>query len=204
VRYHNEKQILANAASVYSPKVNAEVGELYAVFPYHLYGVGLPDLDIAQQTYPYRTIRVDDVGCRNPGWAKGHLRGGWRQEVVMAALLGLTDTVKTNVAWHLQRTVPQLRFPGFFQTTYDGIPDVQHGGMGAVALQKMILQEVDNKIIIAPAWPDDWNCEFRLYAKKRTIVEGKIVNGRVEDLNVFPVSRKKDVFIGQDMKPAFQ
>ena len=204
VRYHNEKQILANAASVYSPKVNAEVGELYAVFPYHLYGVGLPDLDIAQQTYPYRTIRVDDVGCRNPGWAKGHLRGGWRQEVVMAALLGLTDTVKTNVAWHLQRTVPQLRFPGFFQTTYDGIPDVQHGGMGAVALQKMILQEVDDKIIIAPAWPDDWNCEFRLYAKKRTIVEGKIVNGRVEDLKVFPVSRKKDVFIGQDMKPAFQ
>jgi hypothetical protein len=204
VRYHKEKQILANAASVYSPKVNSEVSELYAVFPYHLYGVGLPDLEMAQQTYPYRTIRVDDVGCKNPGWAKGHLRGGWRQEVVMAALLGLTDTVKTNVAWHLQRSVPQLRFPGFFQTTYDGIPDVQHGGMGATALQKMILQEVGDKIIIAPAWPGDWNCEFKLYAKKKTIVEGKIVNGLVQDLKVYPESRKKDVYIGQEMKPAFE
>ena len=203
VRYHKGKQILANAGSVYSPKANVEVGELYAVFPYHLYGVGLPDLELAQQTYPYRTIRVDDVGCKNAGWAKGHLRGGWRQEVVMAALSGLTDTAKVEVAWHLQRTIPQLRFPGFFQTTYDAIPDVQHGGMGATALQKMVLQEVGDKIIIAPAWPDDWNCEFKLYAKKKTIVEGKIVNGQVQDLKVYPEARKKDVYIGQDIKPAF-
>jgi hypothetical protein len=76
--------------------------------------------------------------------------------------------------------------------------------MGATALQKMILQEVGDKIIIAPAWPGDWNCEFKLYAKKKTIVEGKIVNGQVQDLKVYPESRKKDVYIGQEMKPAFE
>jgi hypothetical protein len=203
VRYHKRKQILANAASVYSSKVNAEVPELYAVFPYHLYGVGLPDLEMARNTYPFRTIMVDDVGCKNPAWAKGHLRGGWRQEVVMAALLGLTDTVKTNVVWHFQRKVPELRFPGFFQTTYDGVPDVQHGGMAATALQKMILQEPGNKIILVPAWPDDWSCEFKLYAKKKTVIEGKIINGEIQELKVYPESRRKDVFIGQELKPAF-
>lgn len=202
-RERNGKTILSNAEKIYSQKVNAEVSELYAVFPYHLYGVGLPDLEIAQETYKNRTILVDDIGGKNPGWAQGFLRGGWRQEVVMAAMVGLTDSAKKEVSWALHRPVPELRFPGFFQTTYDGVPDVQHASMAATGLQKMLLQNVGNKIILMPAWPDDWSCTFRLYAKNKTIVEGTVENGKLVNILVTPSSREKDVFIGPSLQPAF-
>lgn len=200
LRDRNGKMILANAEKVYSPKVNAEVSELYAVFPYHLYGVGLPELEIAQDTYRNRTILVDDVGGKNPGWAKGHLRGGWRQEAVMAAMVGLTDSAKNEVVWALLRPVPEQRFPGFFKSTYDGVPDVQHASMAATALQKMLLQNVGDKIILMPAWPEDWNCSFKLYAMKNTFIEGKIISGELSDLTVFPENRAKDIFVGQELK----
>ena len=64
----------------------------------------------------------------------------------------------------------------------------------------MLLQNVGNKIILIPTWPEDWNCSFKLYAKKNTIVEGKITNGELSDLTVFPENRAKDVFIGQELK----
>jgi hypothetical protein len=199
LRNRNGKMILANAEKVYSPKVNAEVSELYAVFPYHLYGVGKPELAMAQETYRNRTILVDDVGGKNPGWSPGHLRGGWRQESVMAAMLGLTDSVKKEVVWALYRPVPEQRFPGFFKSTYDGVPDVQHSSMAAIALQRMILQNVDDKIVIMPAWPSDWSCEFKLYAKQNTIVEGTVELGKLVGLKVTPESRKEAVFVGQEL-----
>ena len=118
----------------------------------------------------------------------------------MAAIVGLVDSAKNEVAWSLHRPVPGMRFPGFFQTTYDGVPDVQHASMAATGLQKMLLQNVGNKIILIPTWPEDWNCSFKLYAKKNTIVEGKITNGELSDLTVFPENRAKDVFIGQELK----
>ena len=200
LRERNGKMILANAEKIYSPKVNVEVSELYAVFPYHLYGVGLPDLELAQETYRNRTILVNDVGGKNSNWARGFLRGGWRQESVMAAMLGLTDSAKSEVVWALNRTTPGLRFPGFFNSTYDGVPDVQHSSMSATALQRMILQNVDDKIILLPAWPTDWNCSFKLYAKKNTIVEGEIINGQIINLKVSPKEREKDVSIGYNIK----
>lgn len=193
------KTILANAENVYSPKVNAEVSELYALFPYHLYGVGLPNLEMAQETYRNRTILVDDVGGENPKWSKGFLRGGWRQESVMAAMLGLTDSAKSEVIWAFNRPVPGLRFPGFFESTYDGAPDVQHSSMAATALQRMLLMDVGDRIVLLQAWPNDWNCKFKLYAKKNTTVEGEIINGKIVDLKVTPKEREKDIFIGQDM-----
>jgi hypothetical protein len=199
-RDRNGTTILANAEVIKSPKVNVEVGELYAVFPYHLYGVGKPGLEMAQATYRNRTTLVNDVGGENPGWAPGHLRGGWHPEAIMAAMAGLTDSVKKEVIWALNRPVPEQRFPGFFKSTHDGVPDVQHSSVAATALQRMILQDVDQKIVIMPAWPADWNCKFRLFAKQNTTVEGKITNGKLVELKISPETRKKDVFMGQDLK----
>ena len=197
LREKDGKMILANAQEVYSNKVNVEVSELYAVFPYHLYGVGLPDLEMAQETYRNRTILVDDVGGKNPIWARGSLRGGWRQESVMSAMLGLTDEAKSEVSWALNRRVSGLRYPGFFKSTYDGVPDVQHSSLSATALQRMILQDVGDKIVLLPAWPIEWNCKFKLYAKKNTIVEGEISDGKLINLKVMPQERREDVVIQQ-------
>lgn len=200
-RQREGKTLLANAEIVRDRKVNAEVSELYAVFPYHLYGVGLPDLEVAQDTWHNRTVVVDDVGGPNPGWARGHLRGGWRQEPVMAAMAGMTNVAREEVSWSLGRVAQGMRYPGFFATTYDWVPDVQHGGMAATALQRMLLQEVDDKIILLPAWPKDWDVDFKLYAKKKTVVTGRVEGGRITSLSVTPRSRRHDVVVGQDLKP---
>ncbi len=173
------------------------MSELYAVFPYHLYGVGLPDLKMAQDTWRHRTIAVDDVGGPNPGWSLNRLRGGWRQESVMAAMVGLTDVAQTEVAWAMGRIEPGMRYPGFFATTYDWVPDAQHAGMAATTLQRMLLQEVGRKIILLPAWPENWSADFKLHAKHQTIVEGRVKDGRIVELTVTPKERQKDVIVGQ-------
>jgi hypothetical protein len=199
-RDRNGTTILANAELVKSPKVNVEVAELYAVFPYHIFGVGKPGLEMAQETYRNRTTLVDDVGGKNPGWSPGHIRGGWHPESIMAAMTGLTDSVKKEVIWALHRPVPEQRFPGFFKSTHDGVPDVQHSSVAATALQRMILQDVDNKIVMMPAWPADWNCDFKLFAKQNTVVEGKIIQGKLVELKIDPEIRRKDVYVGQDLE----
>lgn len=196
---YNGKTLLANAEVMNSPKVNVEVAELYSVFPFHIYGVGKPDLELAQVTYQNRSTLLTEGRFKSPGWSKGHLRGGWHPESIMAAMVGLTDSVKKEVIWALHRPVPEQRFPGFFKSTHDGVPDVQHSSVAATALQRMLLQDVDNKIILMPAWPNDWSCTFKLFAKKNTVVEGKIINGNITGLKVVPESRAKDVFIGQEL-----
>jgi hypothetical protein len=59
----------------------------------------------------------------------------------------------------------------------------------------MLLQTTDEKIVLLPTWPKDWNANFKLHAPKNTIVEGKVENGEIIDLIVTPEFRRKDVVI---------
>jgi hypothetical protein len=73
-------------------------------------------------------------------------------------------------------------------------PDIDHGGSAMVGLQDMLMQSGDDgKILLFPAWPKDWDCDFKLHAPHRTVVEGKVVDGRCIGLNVTPEERRKDV-----------
>lgn len=192
---YNGKTLLANAEVIKSPKVNVEVGELYSIFPYHIFGVGKPELELAQRTYQNRSTLIDEGYFKNPDWSSGHLRGGWHPDAIMAAMVGLTDSAKKEVIWALHRPVPEQRFPGFFKSTHDGVPDVQHSSVAATALQRMLLQDVEDKIVLLPAWPKDWNCDFKLFAKQNTIIEGHVKDGKMEYLKVTPKSRRKDLII---------
>jgi hypothetical protein len=75
----------------------------------------------------------------------------------------------------------------------DWAPDHNWGGMGMIGLQEMLMQTFDDRILLLPAWPKDWNVAFRLHAPKQTTVEVKVVNAQVEKLNVSPASRREDV-----------
>jgi hypothetical protein len=59
----------------------------------------------------------------------------------------------------------------------------------------MLLQTNGNKIYLFPAWPKEWDVDFKLHASKNTIVSGKLINGVVQDLVVFPKERIQDVEI---------
>jgi alpha-L-fucosidase 2 len=60
---------LLGAEQVFGGRGNSENPELYAVFPFRLYGVGKPDVDIGRRTFEKRTVRglkckaSHTVGC---------------------------------------------------------------------------------------------------------------------------------------------
>jgi len=156
----------------------SENPELYAVFPYRLYGVGRPDLDMARATYERRVNRHNF---------------GWCQDSIQAACLGLGDEAGRQVAARARTNRP-YRFPAMW-SGFDWIPDQDHGVNILTTLQCMLLQSDGRKLYVLPAWPKSWNASFKLHAPYNTSVEGVFKAGKLERLTVTPESRRKDVGI---------
>lgn len=159
-----------SAAETHCEKAsNVENPELYAVFPYRLFGVGLPHLDLARRTYGKRRLKLNK---------------GWHQDAIQAACLGLTDVAERYVVDLFAARHSTSRFPAFWGKNYDWIPDQDHGSVAMIALQNMLLQESrplagkPAKLHLLPAWPEDWNVHFRLRASGRRVVEGSWQRGR--------------------------
>jgi len=62
-------------------------------------------------------------------------------------------------------------------------------------LSKILFQTIGDKIYLFPAWPKEWDVDFKLYASNNTIVSGELINGFVQDLIVFPKEISQDVKI---------
>ena len=75
----------------------------------------------------------------------------------------------------------RLRFPAFWGPNFDWIPDQDHGEVNMIALQHMLIQTepYSDKIHLFPAWPKEWDCSFKLHAPGKTIIQGKVKNGKV-------------------------
>jgi len=86
---------------------------------------------------------------------------GWKQDVIWAACLGLTDESRRLILKKLGNS--PRRFPAFWGPGFDWTPDHNWGGSGAIALQEMALQEVDGRLHYLPAWPEEWEVRFRLH-----------------------------------------
>jgi hypothetical protein len=108
-------------------------------------------------------------------------------------MLGLTDVAADYVHFNFVRTDPHLKFPAFWAHANDYMPDEDNGGNGENGLQEMLLQPVGRKLLVLPAWPKDWDVEFKLNAPFQTTVQGKYVGGKLVDLVVTPPERKADV-----------
>ena len=180
-------QLLAPAEK-YDPKTsNSENPELYAIFPYALYGLGKQDVEMAKRSYDERLFKAS---------------AGWQQDAVQAAYVGETNEAKRIIVNNFKAKNKQSRFPGFYGPNYDWIPDQDHGSVASRALQNMLVQQVGDSILLMPAWPKEWDCSFKVHANKNTVIEGEIQNGSLKKLKVEPMERKKDIFIGQEfLKP---
>ena len=159
---------------------NVESTQLYPVFPWRMYGVGRPNLDIARNTYENDSLAVK---------FRSHI--GWKQDAIWAACLGMTDEAQRLI--QLKLADGPHRFPAFWGPGYDWTPDHNWGGSGMIALQEMLLQEVSDSLYLFPAWPKDWDIRFKLHASRNTIVEAELKKGRVVYLNVTPKEREKQV-----------
>lgn len=62
-----------------------------------------------------------------------------------------------------------------------------------IGLQEMLLQTDGERILLFPAWPEEWNVHFKLHAPGKTTVEAVLKDGKVASLKVLPESRRKDV-----------
>ncbi|PTN09532.1 DUF5703 domain-containing protein [Mangrovibacterium marinum] len=159
---------------------NVEVPQLYPVYPWGMYGVGLPDLEVALNTWKY-----------DPDALKFRSHKGWKQDAIFAARLGLTNEADSLVTLKLKDS--GRRFPAFWGPGFDWTPDHNWGGSGMIALQEMLVQTVGDQIYLLPAWPRDRDVHFKLHLPKQTTVELNYENGRVEQLTVIPESRKADI-----------
>jgi hypothetical protein len=167
-------------AERFASKRNIENPELYAVFPFRLVSFEKPNAALGIEALKHR-------------WDRGHF--GWRQDDLFMAYLGLADAARKNLVQRARSKDHRSRFPAFWGPNYDWVPDQDHGGVLMKALQVMLMQTDGEKIYLLPAWPADWNVDFKLHAPKKTTVEGTVRDGRIVDLKVTPESRRGDVVL---------
>lgn len=169
-------------ATRFENKMNFENPELYAVFPFRLFGIGKPNLEWAMNALEHR-------------WDEGAF--GWRQDDIFMAYMGLTEQARDYLVDRSKTFNEGSRFPALWGPNYDWIPDQDHGGILTKAFQTMLIQ-VDpytRKIYLLPAWPEDWDADFKLHAPYNTTIEGHVKNGKIESYTVTPSSRKDDVIL---------
>ena len=169
-------------AELFANHRNSENPELYAIFPYRLYGLGKDDIDIA-------LLALDKRLHRGPV--------GWRQDETQMAYLGRAQEARNYLAKRAATKHGPSRFPAFWGPNFDWIPDQDHGGNLLMALQTMLMQCEDSKIILLGAWPKEWDVDFKLHAPHNTTVSGTVRNAALKSLTVQPPQRRKDVVILQ-------
>lgn len=167
-------------AERFAHKSNVENPELYAVFPFRLVSFEKTNAELGIQALKHRLDR-------------GNF--GWRQDDIFMAYLGLAQEAKEYIVGRARTKNPLCRFPAFWGPNYDWTPDQDHGGVLMKALQAMLIQTEGRKIYLFPAWPKEWDVHFKLHAPYRTVVEGKLVGGKLVDLKVAPEERRKDIVL---------
>jgi hypothetical protein len=180
-REMNGHKVIAPAKS-FERINNTEIPQLYPVYPWGIYGVGKPDLQIAIDTWRYGIEREDQKHFQS-----------WHQDNIFCARMGLTEEAADLAIKKLGDS--RRRFPTFWGPGNDWVPDHNWGGSGMIGLQEMLMQTDGKTILLFPAWPKDWDVTFKLNAPYNTVVEGALQDGQLVNLTVTPESRRLDVQI---------
>lgn len=167
-------------AEVWERTGEAGTPQLLPVFPWRIYGVGREGLETARNTYLFDR---DVQKCR--------AQTGEKLDNVWAACLGLTEQASELTLKRLSDG--PYRFPAFRQTNDAWTPDLNEGNAGMMGMQEMLLQEVNGKILLFPAWPRGWDVHFKLHAPGQTTVEAEWRGEKLVKLTVTPKEREKDV-----------
>jgi hypothetical protein len=169
---------LAPAEKYAKRRTNCENPELYPIWPFRLYSLGKPGLEEAVAAYTHRL---------------NHLDVGWGYDGNAAALLGLADEAARILKVKAANSHPAYRWPATWGPNFDWLPDQDHGSNLLETTQLMLLQADGDAIRLLPAWPKQWDVQFKLHAPHGTTVECVYRGGRIEQLRVEPQSRRKDV-----------
>lgn len=170
-------------AETWASKQNAENGELYPVFPFRCFGVGLGSGAIVDWTMKHRACK-DSFGC-----------ACWTQDQIHWAYAGNAAEAAAGLATRFRVASPLCRFPMYGREGPDSCPDFDHFGAGSVALQRMLVQEAAGKILLLPAWPADWDADFKLHLTGGGVLTATVKDGKLTAWDIQPAGRRKDVVV---------
>lgn len=159
---------------------NVELPQMYAVFPYEIFGIGRPELEAARNT---AVLSVEDPRMTDVI--------SWQHMGVHYTRLGMKDEAMSFLEKKLDDS--GRRFPAFYGAGWDWTPDFNWGGSGAFQLQEMLLQTIGDHIYIFPCWDKSIDVSFKLHAPQNTMVECTLEKGEITNLTVTPSERMKDV-----------
>ena len=113
------------------------------------------------------------------------------------AYLGLADEAQDYLVPRVKNYHGASRSPGFWSNPWSFTPCQDHGSIVVRSLQTMTIQHgpYSDKVYLLPAWPKNWDAQFKLHAPKQTTVEGRVEAGRLVGLTVTPASRMKDMIL---------
>ena len=166
---------------------NMDFPQMYICFPFSAVSLGRSDMTLVKNTWELGPVNAT-VQHQNQCWYQNSINLARMGETAKAADLTLRKLLHGG-----------LRFPAFYYTTFlDGgsfchPPDHDHGGVAMIALQEMLMQTDGKRMLLFPAWPPDWDVDFKLHAPERTTVEGKVRGGKLVSLSVTPLLRRADV-----------
>lgn len=163
VRVVDGKKVFVPAEQYGTERHNSENPELYAVFPFTYCNVSTPNLQVGIDTYNRRIVR--NIDC-------------WTQDGQQAARLGLTEEAKKNLLVKIENGHPNHRFPTIWRINNDWTPDEDHGGNLLTVIQDMVMQSYGNTVYLLPAFPKDWDVDFKLYTFGDNTVFGTYKAGK--------------------------
>lgn len=155
--------------------------EMYPMYPYQLYGLGMPGFEYMENTYLFSA-------------SKGYRESskGWSQSVIHSARLGRKENSRKLIIDKIGDG--PFRFPAFFPGG-DYAPDHNVGGSGMIGLQEMVLQTHNGRLHLLPAFPEDWDVKFKLYAPDNALVKVNYTGGKIDEVSITPKSREKDIIL---------
>jgi hypothetical protein len=159
---------------------NVECPQFYPLFPFNRFALGRDDMAVFRNTWKHGTFPKDMVQS-------------WHQNGIFFARMGMTEAAADYNTRKLQNS--PRRFPTFWGPGHDWVPDHNWGGSGMIGLQEMLMQTIGKRIVLLPAWPKEWDCDFKLHAPEQTVVEAEVRSGKIVRLKVTPEIRQKDVVI---------
>ncbi|MBS1721900.1 MAG: hypothetical protein JSS66_02715 [Armatimonadetes bacterium] len=171
---------IAPAREFNPDRSNVENPELYAIWPFRVYGVGRQNLAVARETFKGRIEKANM---------------GWQYDGQTAAIAGLAQEAMESLLAKVANSNKSHRFPAIWGPNYDWLPDQCHGSNIMLTLQNMAFQCDRDKIFVLPAWPAAWDVSFKFHAAKQTTVEVTYRKGQLVSVIVSPESRRKDLVV---------
>jgi alpha-L-fucosidase 2 len=163
----DEHAIIANSYTPDAIKHNEENIGLEPVWPFALIGDDGPMHELAVRTYLNRPNKF---------------KADWSADPVQAARLGLASEVRTGLI-ELTETY-QAAPSGLAQFKGRSEFYVEQVGVVADALQNALVQDYDDLLRIAPAWPKDWSGDGSVSIAHGARVYVQVFNGQVVTVGV--------------------